>query len=258
MLTYRERTLKISEQTQNELKSLVEIECAAVQGSDESRLALNLVVRCGEHEIFSDRYQAVCGVSECRVKITYENLEIAKNTRLQDGQAPHQIDYLSEISKTEFAGTQTHVEARALASASKGIGAEGRAKWESKSFRKNRTNESVSGIKYRVRALSADLWSLAEVTGGVLEGRIIGDDNICDLAKTDDKLGEIYVDLFVRPDWIVLKELYKIDDGSSVRITNGNKAKIIEILIKKAIGRIGANITLSQSRLIEVVENDEI
>lgn len=248
--------MKVSEQTQNELKSLVEIECAAVQGSDESRLALNLVVRCGEHEIFSDRYQAVCGVSECRVKITYENLEITKNTRLQDGQAPHQIEFLRENSEADFASTQTTLEARALANLSKGIGGEGRAKFESRRFRKNTTAESVGGIKYRVRALSADLWSLAEVNGGVLEGRIIGDDNICDLSKTNDKIGKVYVDLFVRPDWIVLKELYKIDDGSSVRITNGNKAKIIEILIKKAIGRIGANITLSQSKIVEVSEND--
>ncbi|WP_394692202.1 hypothetical protein [Hyphobacterium sp.] len=109
--------------------------------------------------------------------------------------------------------------------------------------------QKLNKARRNVVALSNETWKIEEFGGEILEGRKLGNENICEMVSEGEVGGNIHTELIVRPGWIKVVELYKKNKLIPVEITDRNKLKVIEMLIARSVRQEAAQVIIATSQV---------
>ena len=212
---------------------LCDLDVEETQGGSDTLLPLNVSLTFGFSKILSERVEVTFGIKRAYVKICVEGGEIDNSSRLANRQKPMQVQYdlrhEAELSSGKKVGAGAVVGVSSV-----GAKAELRANAEKGVLARKIQSESYASIHDRVLALPNGRWKIQEIRGGLLEGKYLGDDNICDII-IDKNQGDVVTEICFSVSDIIVIDCCEINTGRLLPNKDRQVRAVIEVLLKKEI-----------------------
>ncbi|WBQ11463.1 hypothetical protein L2D01_06695 [Hyphomonadaceae bacterium ML37] len=235
--------------SENAVPELAELSATESQGGQDDLIPLNVELLFGPAQIITERSVFRIALKKAYIRIISAGGTIVSSSRYANDQKQQVVEVETTDTAALQKGSDFSVQGTlALPAPAQPLPASISSNFGSKRIARRQTEENYRKIIERVRALPGSRWIIQETRGGFLEGRYLGVDNICDI-KCDRDLVDLEITLFFDVKDITIIGCHKVTGSTPKPINDKSIIAVSEALIKQALARNGAEITISEARI---------
>jgi hypothetical protein len=234
-------------QMRNHEPDLCELAVSETQGGDETLVPLNVEATFGPANIHTDRVSIRFAIRKAFIKISVENGEISRKTKLANSQRENVVRVETEHSATTDASSEKELNGSLGlfgGGLRAGIGTRANARRAASKAQIETFEQHVE----RILALPGGKWQIQEVRSRYLIGRYLGDENICDL-QIDRDNGLIQVEAYFDINDLVVLDCVDSSGGKSRPISDAQVRAVAEALVKRDLRKNGSEFTISDASI---------